>query len=161
MICPAVGEPRIRSFRNRVLLALLVALAPTSLWSQQREIFPLDLGAHYIVLIDDSADTETMQRALPSVLPTFFYGGRDFPPFRPDRDELTMAFFTIHLDAPGDACKKERLYSVSPEHMFEIVDTPAGALRTRQDFERLLRASLSLPCRRQGHLSPIAAARAL
>src|SRR4051794_9128022 len=110
MMCPAVGEYRLRSFRNRVLLALLVALAPLSLWSQQRAASPLDLGAHFIVLIDDSGDTRDLQRSLPAVLPTYLYEGnlqKDLPPFHPGRDMLTVAFFTIHRDGPGDACKAE------------------------------------------------------
>lgn len=151
-----IGESRVWVWG---VLVLILLLSPSGL-SWGREAPDLQTKAHFIVLIDDSKDTFDLQKFLPSELPAFLYSGtkEGLPAFRPGLDELTVAFFTIHLDGPRSLCGEEWLYSVLPNHMFQVVDIPPGLVRSQARFEAALRGWLSFPCRKQGHLSPIGAA---
>ena len=157
---------RIVTGRLWKLIALAVPLCPLALAAETQGRMAAtseEPGKHFIVLVDDSGDTGALQRGLSSILPEYLYtDGEDrLPQFQPGRDQLSLAFFTIHPDGSGSACKAVPRYSVLPQHMFQLVATPAGSVRTRQDFERLLRDSLELSCRRQGNLSPIVTAQSL
>lgn len=158
------GRRAVASFLVWVWLALTVWLAPALARAQGgATAVPEPSGSHYIVLIDDSYDARSLSRSLPSVLPAYLYskGQTDLPPFRPGRDELTLSFFTIHHDGAPSECKIARRYSALPEHMFQVVATPAAAVRTAQGFRALLQRSLELPCRHGGNLSPIVTAQSL
>ncbi|MBK9547097.1 MAG: hypothetical protein IPO51_14875 [Dehalococcoidia bacterium] len=121
-------------------------------------------GTHYIVLIDDSGDMDGQRRPerIASAVPWVLFEGfdtapaPDLPRFSPDKDLLSIAYFTIHADnQPADACKAEKALSVLPKHLLQWEKATAEPL-DQAALQRYLTESLSRDCRFNGRLSPIA-----
>src|SRR5215217_5773804 len=60
-------------------------------------------GNHFILLIDDSGDMRSYKEVIQTSLPELLFDGKvegqvvdaAFPRFRPDRDRISIVFFTI------------------------------------------------------------------
>lgn len=117
---------------------------------------------HFIVLLDDSGDVNEQQRSqIAGALPGFLYGGnnRQMPRFDPNVDRLDLLFFTVHNHAVSTACKSNwRAYSLRPDSIFQLESLDTNALKTELAFSQRVHELLTLPCRSQGHLSPILSA---
>src|SRR3954454_1566247 len=121
-----LSDQKLLNFVGRFALILWLASVPTRAASVLAA--PREPVRHFIVLIDDSGDAGGFQHALPDVLPAYLFRNsqKGLPPFRPDRDHLTVAFFTIHSDGPSSLCKQVRRYSARPEYLFQLVDVDSG-----------------------------------
>jgi hypothetical protein len=157
--------PVIRPFKrpHAALLPLLIAvslLPAICPGAAAAAGVPGTAGSHYIVLVDDSGDMHRHREAVALGLAEQLYGtqGAALPPLRPERDRLSLLFFTIHTDGPGNACQPVQRYSPMPSSMFAPEEVLRADLQSREAFATALGRALSRPCRWRGNLSPIASA---
>jgi hypothetical protein len=115
-------------------------------------------GYHFVVLIDDSGDVkkghkDEIARSLPDQLFNGIEAQRSgkqliesLPKFEPDRDQVSVLFFTIH--------GKNAAATADPAKMFEL--EYAGTLKGKSDFAARLNGWLWKAGRSGGNYSPIA-----
>ena len=126
-----------------------------------------EFGNHFILLIDDSGDMRSYRELVKTSLPALLFDGTvagqkvdsTLPTFRPDRDQVSVVFFTIYSGAVKRGCTGEQQGSSALPHdifLLENVDS-----LTRERFVASLESQLSKPCRFGGFLSPIATAPSL
>lgn len=122
---------------------------------------PAEYGRHFIVLIDDSGSMRPQSRrqAVGVYLPQLLYagitsGGQTLPGFNPQRDKVSIVFFTILKD-PGGCGGGRKAYSSDLDDIFELAKL-SGRIGSRENFAALLNEQLYRGCRFVGQYSPIA-----
>jgi hypothetical protein len=149
----------VRSNLKSVLVATFVfILAVTSLTPTSSAQSTLQLGRHFIVLIDDSCSISgclkgTDKRlAIIADLPGRLFGeSKGIPAFNPETDRVSVLFFTI-LNGTRE-CDVRGPRSVLPENIFDLAYT--GKLDGREDFASKLQTWMSDDCHFKGNWSPI------
>ena len=144
------------SFGSVLFLAatLIFMLARVTAQAPVKESFSERFGTHYIVLVDDSGDNRgnagNIQKYVPELLFKGTLGNRKvpgIPPFRPDKDKISVVFFTIYENP--NACSGNRENSALPENMFRY--NPGQDLKNENTLAAYLRDH-TCP---GGHASPI------
>jgi hypothetical protein len=153
---------RCQAWPGRWLLAagLLATISPSGVAAAAAVTSP---GTHFIVLFDDSHDMRRFQEEAAHKLVEQLYRpqGNGQPRLQPRHDRVSLLFFAIHTDGPGDVCKPQRHYSAMPGSMIAPEAVSSDDIADREAFTAALARALSRPCRWQGNLSPIASAPAL
>lgn len=152
----------------RVLPIVVAGLFLASPWQTAAQSPDLTAyGNHFILLVDDSGDMRSYREVIQTSLPELLFDGKvegqvvdaAFPQFRPDRDRISIVFFTIYGGNAATGCAgTQKGSSALQEDMFVL--EPIDSL-TRERFATSLASQLVKPCRFGGHLSPIATAPSL
>ncbi|MCP4699058.1 MAG: hypothetical protein GY862_19730, partial [Gammaproteobacteria bacterium] len=131
-----------------------------------------DVGTHFIILIDDSGDFKWHVKSgrimtLPDIL---FHSvqtkqgvGTALPTYDPERDHLSLVFFTLTKTqrasrSPGE-CKPNIGLSALPEKFFHWETLPPNL--SYSSFKTFLRSKMKKPCRFSGSLSPLVTAESI
>jgi hypothetical protein len=157
--CPTLQAASLRASIIAVWLLSLV----TAVWAQTNapKAAPA-LGRHFIVLIDDSCSiggckngsTNRRQTIIADLPGRLFGETKELPSFNPDKDWLSVLFFTINQTARP--CDPRAPKSALPENIFDLVFT--GKLSGQKEFaDKLQRWILDddNDCHFKGNWSPI------
>lgn len=147
--------------RQSVRTVLIVASAFILSWTTMVQTVvaqpAMPRGRHFIVLIDDStsvAGKNGTRNKIPDILrelPGRLFGGTPgINAFDPDKDLLSVVFFTILKDTP---CGTRKPNSVAPDNIFDFAYS--GKINGQEEFTRKLGEWMAQPCHFKGYWSPI------
>lgn len=153
-----VRETTLQGFRKALIIGSVFVLVWTTSAHSASAQPALPAGRHFIVLIDDScsvAGCSNSRDKIPAIiadLPDRLFGAtKGVAAFDPDKDRLSVLFFTILNESR--ACDVRHARSVLPENIFDLAFT--GQIQSKEDFANKLQTWMFNPCHFKGHWSPI------
>lgn len=144
------------------LLGCLMAWGSLHLGAQDAQPY----GDHFILLLDDSGDAQPIRDEIREHLEKWLFqeeskdrSHNEIPFFRPDRDYLSIATFTIYTNRPKN-CGSRRKTSALPEHLFDWLNLD-NHHPDKSNFESWAKEGKLFPCREKGGWSPFITSRLL